>query len=94
MTQHAFLPPSGAAAWQHCALWPTMNQRYPQDDTPQTLEGDAAHWVSSEFLYGRRAIVEGSKAPNGEIVTGEMLDGAELYADTVFEHMKGDELQH
>jgi hypothetical protein len=82
MTQHSFLPPSGAAAWSKCAMWPTMNARYPQDDTAESLEGTAAHWVLSEIL-GEVTPIEGTLAPNGIMVTGEMLDGAELAKDTV-----------
>lgn len=79
---HAFLPPSGAKAWRQCPMWPTMNQRYPQDDTPATLEGNAAHWVAWEVLAGRE-VLEGSVTPCGQTVTDEMLDGAELLVDTV-----------
>lgn len=79
---HSVLPPSGAAAWRHCAMWPTMNQQFPQGDTPETLEGNAAHWVAWEMLAGR-PIAEGDVAPNGAIVTAEMLDGGELLVDTI-----------
>lgn len=82
MTTHSFLPPSGAAAWSKCAQWPSMNARYPQSDSPESMEGTAAHWVLSEMLAGR-IHKEGESAPNGIIVTGEMLDGAELAYDTV-----------
>lgn len=82
MSDHAFLPPSGAAAWSRCAQWPSMNKLYPQSDSPESVEGTAAHWVVSEILAGRLH-AEGASAPNGVIITGEMLDGAELVADTV-----------
>jgi hypothetical protein len=59
-----------------------MNQTYPQDDTPETLEGTAAHWVFAEMLAGR-TVLEGAQAPNGVFVTGEMLDGGELVVDAV-----------
>ena len=79
---HSVLPPSGAGAWKLCALWVTMNQAYPQPDTPETLEGNAAHWVAWELLAGRQ-VSEGTPAPNGSIVTDEMIEGAELLVDTV-----------
>ena len=79
---HSILPPSGAAAWKLCGLWVAMNQAYPQPDTPETLEGNAAHWVAWELLAGRQ-VSEGTPAPNGSIVTDEMLEGAELLVDTV-----------
>lgn len=80
--QHSFLPPSGAASWKQCAMWPTMNKLYPQDDTPESLEGNAAHWVAWEMMASRYHDV-GAKAPNGIMVTEEMIEGAELLIDTV-----------
>lgn len=82
MTQHSFLPPSGASAWSRCAMWPTMNAKFPQGDTEESLEGTAAHWVLSEML-GLRLYPEGHLAPNGVMVTGEMHDGAEMVLDTL-----------
>ena len=79
---HSFLPPSGAADWSRCALWPTMNARYPQDDSPASVEGTAAHWVLSEMASGHSP-KEGELSPNGIMVTGEMLDGAELACDVI-----------
>lgn len=82
MTTHSFLPPSGAAAWSRCALWPTMNAQFPQDDSPESVEGTAAHWVVTELLSGRDC-KEGATAPNGVITTGEMFDSAELVCETI-----------
>lgn len=79
---HSFLPPSGASAWSRCALWPSMNAEFPQDDSPESIEGTAAHWVVTELLSGREC-KEGMTAPNGVIVSGEMLDGADLVCETV-----------
>lgn len=79
---HSVLPPSGAGAWKLCALWVHMNQAYPQPDTPESLEGNAAHWVFAEMLAGRQ-VSEGMQAPNGVFITDEMIEGAELVVDTV-----------
>ena len=79
---HSILPPSGAGAWKLCALWVAMNQAYPQADTPETLEGNAAHWVFAEMLAGRQ-VSEGMQAPNGVFITDEMIEGAKLVVDTV-----------
>lgn len=79
---HSILPPSGAGAWKLCGLWVAMNQAYPQADTPETLEGNAAHWVFAEMLAGR-SVSEGMQAPNGVFITDEMIEGAELVVDTV-----------
>lgn len=59
-----------------------MNQKFPQADTEESLEGTAAHWVLAEMVSGR-ICKEGELSPNGVMVTGEMLDGAELAFDTV-----------
>lgn len=79
---HAFLPPSGADAWVHCALWPTMNARYPGGDTEASEEGAAAHWVVSERTWGVLH-KEGDRAPNGFVVTKEMLTGADLWMEAI-----------
>lgn len=80
--QHAFLPPSSAAAWEVCGAWPWMNQKYPQDDTPEALEGTAAHWGFEEIFAGRE-IAEGLVAPNGITLTEEMCEGAYLFVEHV-----------
>lgn len=82
MSDHSFLPPSGAAAWSLCAMWPTMNKLFPQDNTPEALEGNAAHWVAWEMLEGRYHDI-GVKAPNGIMVTEEMIEGGELVVEIV-----------
>lgn len=79
---HAYLPPSGAGAWVHCAAWPMMNQRYPKPDTQDTLEGNAAHWAFYEMLYARPVAV-GQIAPNGVVLNDEMLEAAALYVDVI-----------
>jgi len=79
---HSFLPPSGAHAWSICALWPTMNEAYPQESSAESLEGTAAHWVWQAILDGELVDI-GSVTPNGQIVTKEMVEGAELYLSTL-----------
>jgi hypothetical protein len=59
-----------------------MAQRYPREETPETLEGTAAHWVFAKMLDGA-AVAAGMQAPNGAIVTEEMLEGGELVVDVV-----------
>lgn len=85
MSAHAFLPPSSAHAWVVCAMWPTMNARYPElEQGAEAMEGTAAHWVFEEMLFNR-PIAEGMTAPNGVSVTEEMLEGGEVYAAAVSE---------
>ena len=88
---HSILPPSSAKAWVQCAMWPTMNKLYPQADTLETQGGRAAHSVFEGLLTDGVILAEGSLHPNGSVITQEMIEGAELLADTVrsrmpFEH--------
>lgn len=69
-------------------MWVTMNQHYPQPDTPETLEGTAAHWVNTQVI-ANTPVAEGMAAPNGVIVTAEMLDGAELLCDVLTKRLAG-----
>src|ERR1700761_538980 len=80
--KHSFLPPSGAAEWSLCALWPTMNAKYPESNSTSAEEGTAAHWVMAEMLAGRTP-AEDTLTPNGQTVTSEMLEGAEMVRDTI-----------
>lgn len=82
MGAHSFLPPSGAAAWRVCAMWPTMNQLYGQGGTQESREGTAAHWAFAELLEGR-PICDGLVAPNDVVLTEEMIEGAELVREVV-----------
>lgn len=80
--QHSYLPPSGAEAWSQCAMWPTMNAKYPKQDTPESMEGNAAHWVFAEMLAGH-AVNEGDSDPAGTIITEEMIEGGQFVVDFV-----------
>lgn len=80
--QHAFLPPSGAAIWVKCAAAPSMWELYPQEDTVESLEGTAAHWAFEEILASRLVDV-GVVAPNGVVLTDEMIEGAEMYVEAI-----------
>lgn len=79
---HAYLPPSGAAAWVACAAWPSMNAAFPQGDSEDSLAGTAAHWAFEQELRGH-GICEGQVAPNGATLTDEMVEGAELYVGAI-----------
>lgn len=75
MTQHALLPPSGAHAWVHCALWVAMKEQYPEVDREEAAEGEAAHWVNVQ----PEPPAIGTRAPNGVAVTAAMLEGRNLW---------------
>lgn len=74
-TLHAYLPPSSAHIWVHCALWVSMRDRYPEADREEAAEGEAAHWVNVQ----PDAPPIGTRAPNGIAVTAEMLEGRKLW---------------
>lgn len=78
---HAFLAPSSAATWSICSLAPTMNARFPQtEESSEAAEGTAAHWVAWEIVQQRDVRLH-AQAPNGLLVTEEMLEGAGLISD-------------
>lgn len=79
---HAFFPPSGAAETVACARWPLMNAMFPKPDTQDSLDGTAVHWAGAELVQGR-PMDEGVVAPNGVVLTGEMVEAAETWASTL-----------
>lgn len=81
-TAHAFFPPSGAAETVACALWPTMNALYPQPETEASREGTAAHWVGDEVYHGR-VVAEGQIAPNGVMLTEEIIESGVAFAESL-----------
>ncbi len=85
MSEHAILSPSSAARRVACPGSRALEAKYPQSqDSEFAREGTAAHWVASEMLREpTRFLAE--FAPNGEIVTQEMIDGAALYRDAIKE---------
>ena len=86
MSDHARLMPSAAHRWggkQPCAGSVAMEAAIPQEESEESREGDAAHWVCQMLLTADFLIDEGAQAPNGVAVTGEMRVGAELYAEYI-----------
>lgn len=82
MSNHSVLAPSSAARRLACPGSQALEAQYPQEESTYSKEGTAAHWVASEILHGRTVIL-GSTTENGEIVSQEMLDGAELYTSHI-----------
>jgi Protein of unknown function (DUF2800) len=80
--KHSILPPSSAARRVACPGSRALEEKYPEDEeSPHAREGDAAHWVASQVL--RECATFPEFAPNGELITAEMLEGAELYYDAI-----------
>jgi len=82
---HSILSPSSAHIWKHCAAYPTMSRKYPEEESEEAKEGTAAHWVAWEIFFGRYVKVD-DVAPNGIVVTQEMIDGGELLVGTLLSY--------
>lgn len=88
MTTHSILAPSSAGVWgktKGCPGHVTAAQMWPDlEDTPESMEGDAAHWVGERLIKGRCPDGAGdfvdAVAPNGVVITNEMAEGAAIYA--------------
>lgn len=83
MTGHSVLAPSSMARIAQCPGSVSMQAAYPADGSSQAaLDGEASHWAAAEMLAGRLVDV-GQVAPNGVVLTREMVEGADLYYDDV-----------
>lgn len=88
MTAHSILAPSSSARRVQCPGSTKLEALYPEDtQSPEALEGEAAHWAAAEMLSGRLVDV-GQIAPNGVVLTQEMVEGADLYYDDVVASLK------
>jgi hypothetical protein len=90
--EHSILPPSSAARRVACPGSRALEARYPDEDSPEAREGEAAHWVAQqvlkEWLAPDTTFSIGETAPNGEIITQEMGDGAQLYGTCVYKALE------
>ena len=74
--------PSSANRRVACPGSYSLESLYPMiQESPSIKEGKAAHWVANNILKGNHKM--GSITPNGEQITKEMLEGAQLYYDSV-----------
>lgn len=98
MGEHSILPPSSAGIWgkpDGCTGWVLMAQQYPQtEETPESKEGTAAHEIGAGLIVAatkgglgapRRKDLVGTLTAEGVLITDEIFDGAELYANHVAE---------
>ena len=80
---HFIAAPSSAVRRIQCTQSPTLEAMFPeQGDDEAAREGTAAHWAVSEMLSGR-LVDSGEVAPNGVVLTDEMMDGADRVYDDV-----------
>lgn len=83
--------------WGNCSGSVPAQASRPSFDSQETREGTAAHWVGSEVLFARQALVLGMPsrgpaqcaeflglvAPYGVVVDAKMVEGAEVYVEDV-----------
>lgn len=84
--KHSILPPSSAARRVACPGSRALEALYPQEKTEASMEGDAAHWLAAHYLKNPtllKATNHSSVAPNGVLITEEMIEGAKLYANEI-----------
>lgn len=93
MSKHAPLAPSAAARWgAQCPGSVGLEAANPEDQSPEAMEGDAAHWYAAETIRFIGTMPP-TVAPNGVVITDEMIEGAQVYAEDVQWHRQlGDEL--
>lgn len=81
LPEHSPLAPSSAYRWVFCEGSVALEAAYPETEEDESAaEGTAAHHAGAEMLLGREA---GTVAPNGVVLTDEMLDGAQMWVDDV-----------
>jgi len=92
---HALLAPSSAAVWSKCPGSVLLSSLVPETDKwrKESEEGTAAHWVCEMVLHdcaeagqmdlSRLDDLLGATAPNGVVVTDDMLRGAKLYVEEI-----------
>lgn len=82
--EHDLVAPSGLAITIQCPRSLGMQLAVPDEETEESREGDAAHWLAMMVANGIHFEV-GTPAPNGVEIDQDMIDGAELYASIVGE---------
>lgn len=79
------LRPSDAGRWVNCPASPRLQEPFPDAPSPDAEEGTPAHWAAAQVLQGHHALDElvDRTAPNGVIITGDMVEHIQMYVDTV-----------
>lgn len=93
---HAILAPSAGGIWAPvggCRAAPLFAAGFPElGDRQAALEGEASHWVGEQLLTARSSPKELDVAPNGVTLTAEMVEGAQMYVETVRQYAPFDEI--
>lgn len=91
MTKHSVLPPSSAARRVACPGSRALEALYPEEQqSPYALEGETAHWLAAKHLNqicGSGFSEDLTQTPHLALVTEEMVDGANLYVNTIIDVM-------
>lgn len=74
MAAHAKLSPSAARRWLVCPASATEATKHVSPDTEDSLQGTAGHWVYAEWLENGEPPKAGAVAPNGVVITDEMIE--------------------
>lgn len=94
MTDHALLAPSSAHRWLICPGSVAMEAAVPEEDSEESREGTAAHWVAQMLLMTGWLPDVGEPAPNGYVVDEPMREGAQMYVEHVYSVLGDRSPQH
>lgn len=90
---HAFLAPSSAHIWgkpDGCRAYPLVAATFPQEDTPESRDGDACHEagaaaIRAKLQGGDAGIKAGWVASNGVVLDDDQVEAVEMYVDDVIQ---------
>lgn len=82
------LRPSSAGRWVPCPGSASLEAQFPDVEDDSTREGTAVHWAGENILTTGEFKI-GDTAPNGVIITDEMIEFAEEYALWVAKEFDG-----
>ena len=80
--EHAILPPSSAHQWVPCPGSIKMSEGIIEEESEESRQGTAAHWVAEQMLQGVVIEVD-TPAPNGILVDEEMIEGGSIYRESL-----------
>ena len=77
--------PSAADRWVPCAGSVLLEELIPEDRGEDAKKGGAAHWAAAQVLGEHFTLEEltDRQAPNGTIISGEMVEHVQFYIDTI-----------
>lgn len=85
LPEHSVAAPSKAARFVQCPGSIPAEVAFPElpNADPDAPDGVAAHWAGAEYLGDGVIHKAGDVAPNGVVLTDEMLDAAQVWIDDV-----------